>query len=237
MRPRPGPTSNGQPHRQCKTTALSAALRRQRNDHGRRPRGDEPRGVLNKMLAKTAFVRRKDGGAVDDAAAPGDLEWRDGVSLARRRRRPRASAVAAVGEAFGRLKDGVHDEVPRSAPQDVHGDVQAFWWDKTGARCTTTLTTRRLGRLLQDGRRPAPPLPAGLLPDFARAPGRRARRVPRDSHVRLETAGRRASSARLDRRQSPNREGPQQAPDWVQRDRVFAGKYDAEEPLHAAPAE
>ena len=42
--------------------------------------GDSFEDVLNKMLAKTTFVRRKDGGAVD-AAALGDLEWRDGVPL------------------------------------------------------------------------------------------------------------------------------------------------------------
>ena len=43
--------------------------------------GDSFEDVLNKMLAKTAFVRRKDGGAVDDAASPSELEWRDGVAL------------------------------------------------------------------------------------------------------------------------------------------------------------
>ena len=50
--------------------------------------GDSFEDVLKKMLAKTAFVRRKDGGAVDEwrngvcaRAAPDELEWRDGVSL------------------------------------------------------------------------------------------------------------------------------------------------------------
>ena len=43
--------------------------------------GDSFEDVLNKMLAKTAFVRRKDGGAVDDATSPSDLEWRDGGPL------------------------------------------------------------------------------------------------------------------------------------------------------------
>ena len=48
--------------------------------------GDSFEDVLNKMLAKTAFVRRKDGASLHDewrdgAAAPDELEWRDGVSL------------------------------------------------------------------------------------------------------------------------------------------------------------
>lgn len=43
--------------------------------------GDDFDAVLNKMVAKTAFARRKDGGDDVRTAALEDLEWRDGAAL------------------------------------------------------------------------------------------------------------------------------------------------------------
>lgn len=43
--------------------------------------GDSFEDVLNKMICKTAFVKRRDGGDVEEATSPDELEWRDGVPL------------------------------------------------------------------------------------------------------------------------------------------------------------
>jgi len=43
--------------------------------------GDSFEDVLNKMICKTAFVKRRDGGDVEEATSPDELEWRDSVPL------------------------------------------------------------------------------------------------------------------------------------------------------------
>ena len=190
--------------------------------------GDSFEDVLNKMLAKTAFVRRKDGGAVDDAASPSDLEWRDGVPLHDDSGDPEQALWLRWEKPDDGSKMASTTRCLEAHRKTFTETFKRFAGIKQELAHTTTPTTGRLGCMLQDGRRQAPPLPAGVLRNAQGSSRLRSRRVPRDSHVRLRRPDRRRGAPRLDRRPPPDGKRPQQAPNWVQRDRVFAGKYDAE---------
>ena len=195
--------------------------------------GDSFEDVLNKMLAKTAFVRRKDGASLHDewkdgAAAPDELEWRDGVSL-----------------------------------DDDSGDPeQALWlrWEKpddgskmaSTTRCleahrkTFTETFKRFAGIKQELATRLRLPPGDWDACFKTDDGQHHRFLPaffetlrelldsnRDVSLVIRTFGSDGPTVALALRawvagRHPTVKGPQQAPDWVQRDRVFAGKYDAE---------
>ena len=141
---------------------------------------------------------------MDDAASPSDLEWRDGVPLHDDSGDPEQALWLRWEKPDDGSKMASTTRCLEAHRQDVHGDLHAFCWDKAGARCTATLTAWRLGRLLQDGRRPAPPLPAGVLRNAQGSSRLLSRRVPRDSHVRLRRPDRRRGAPRMDRRPPPD---------------------------------
>ena len=190
--------------------------------------GDSFEDVLNKMLAKTAFVRRKDGGVVDDAASPSDLEWRDGVPLDDDSGDPEQ----ALWLRWEKPDDG-------SKMASTTKCLEAH-------RKTFTETFKRFGGIKQELAARLRLPPGRWDPCFCTDDGKHHRFLPaffetlrvlldagRDVSLVIRTFGSDGPTVALALRawiagRHPTVKAPQQAPNWVQRDRVFAGKYDAE---------
>ena len=189
--------------------------------------GDSFEDVLNKMLAKTAFVRRKDGGAVDDAASPSDLEWRDGVPLDDDGGDPEA----ALWLRWEKPDDG-------SKMASTARCLEAH-------RKTFTGTFKRFDAIKQELATALRLPPGDWDACFKTDDGKHHRFLPaffetlrvlldegRDVSLVIRTFGSDGPTVALALRawisgRHPTVKPPQQAPDWVQRHRVFAGKYDA----------
>ena len=190
--------------------------------------GDSFEDVLNKMLAKTAFVRRKDGGAVDDATSPSDLEWRDGVPL----HDDGGDPEQALWLRWEKPSDG-------SKMASTTKCLEAH-------RKTFTETFKRFDGLKNELAARLRLPPGDWDACFKTDDGQHHRFLPaffetlrvlldagRDVSLVIRTFGSDGPTVALALRawiagNHPTVKGPQQAPNWVQRDRVFAGKYDAE---------
>ena len=189
--------------------------------------GDSFEDVLNKMLAKTAFVRRKDGGAVDDATSPSDLEWRDGVSLDDDGGDPEA----ALWLRWEKPEDG-------SKMASTTKCLEAH-------RKTFTETFKRFAGIKQELAAHLRLPPGEWDACFKTDDGQHHRFLPaffetlrilldlgRDVSLVIRTFGSDGPTVAVALRswiagRHPTVKAPKQAPNWVQRDRVFAGKYDA----------
>mmetsp|Transcript_18190 Transcript_18190/g.56815 ORF Transcript_18190/g.56815 Transcript_18190/m.56815 type:complete len:371 (+) Transcript_18190:914-2026(+) len=191
--------------------------------------GDDFDAVLNKMVAKTAFARRKDGGDDVRTAALEDLEWRDGVALGASAdaepdaalwtawappgdgsraavaipslKKHTATFASTVGKRFRSVRDDLRARLALAPGFDP-----VFYTDDGGHHKFLPAFFETLRALLDGGR------DVSLV----------IRTFGSDGPAVAEAVGAWAAG------NHPTIAAPKEAVDWVRPERVFRGRYDAD---------